>query len=194
LIKLFSEIRWKGSDENNAIYLSFDDGPNPDSTSIILDILKENQVKASFFCLGKNVEKYPDLFKRILDEKHMVGNHGYEHLSGWISQNKAYLDDVEKADERIRSRLFRPAFGRIKYSQYRSLRKKYQIVMWSMMPGDFDKRIEAKKLSDYIIKNTKPGEIITLHDNEGSIASIKAILGELILALKAQNFTFQTLD
>ena len=163
--KLFPGLVWTIPNEKNQVFLTFDDGPDPEVTPWILDTLGKYNAKATFFCLGKNVEKYPDLFERIKKEGHAVGNHSYSHLDGWKTRNKDYFEDVEKADKLIGRNLFRPPYGRIKPSQIRELKKKYKIVMWDVLSGDFDPGKKTNKRLENIIQVTKSGSIIVFHDN-----------------------------
>lgn len=163
--KLFPEALWS-SKSDSKLRWTFDDGPHPESTPAILDFLKENNITATFFCLGKNVERYPDLYKRIIAAGHQVGNHGYEHISGWNSSLEVYLANIDKASEFIDSDLFRPAYGRMTWHQYRSITQlsQKQIVMWSDMPGDFESKLSAEKLSNRMNRTTHENSIIVLHD------------------------------
>lgn len=119
--------------------LTFDDGPDPDSTPKILEIINRYHINALFFCNGRSAEKYPDLIKQIKEEGHLVGNHGYSHLNGWNTSLKRYIADIENADSFTSSDLFRPPYGRLRLIQYLKLRRKYKIVFWDIMPYDFDK-------------------------------------------------------
>ena len=121
------------------LFLTFDDGPNPDSTPALLRTLGIYKVKALFFCDGRAAEKYPELIELIISQGHVIGNHGYGHLNGWKTPENIYLEDVSKAATFINSGLFRPPYGRIRLSQYNKLREKYRIVFWDLMPYDFDK-------------------------------------------------------
>ncbi len=164
--KLFPEAVWS-SQGDSKLRWTFDDGPHPDSTLDILEFLKENNITATFFCLGKNVEQYPELYKQILAAGHQVGNHGYEHISGWNSSLNSYLTNIKKASEIIDSDLFRPAYGRMTWKQYKSVTRlaRKQIVMWSDMPGDFETKLSPQRLSKRMHSTTDENSIIVLHDN-----------------------------
>lgn len=164
LQSLFPGMIWRIPNERNNIFLTFDDGPDPHVTPRVLDTLAKHNAKATFFCLGRNVEKYPDLFDRIKAEGHRVGNHTYSHLDGWRTRNKNYFKDIERANKIIRSNLFRPPYGRIKPSQIRVLKEKYKIVMWSWMFEDYkQKEISNKNFNKYMNK-IQNGEILVFHD------------------------------
>lgn len=169
--RLFPSIIWDFPNVENKIYLTFDDGPHPEITPWILEQLKKHNAKATFFCLGKNVEKYPEIIKQILEDGHTIGNHGYAHLNGWNTNDVEYLEDAEKCNKLLvkntNNGLFRPAYGKIKISQISNLKSKYNIVNWSLMPGDFDQNITSEKCFENLCK-AKVGDIIILHDNEKS--------------------------
>ncbi len=165
LRKLFPGLIWTIPNDENRVFLTFDDGPDPEVTPWVLDLLGKHNAKATFFCLGKNVEKYPDLFQRIKDEGHAVGNHTYSHPDGWRTKNRDYFADIERADRLIGSRLFRPPYGRITPSQIRVLKKKYKIVMWDLLPGDFDPKTSVEKCTRRIEKYTQSGSVVVLHEN-----------------------------
>jgi len=164
LRRLFPDLVWRMPAEDNAVYLTFDDGPDPEGTPRLLDLLAEHGIKATFFCVGRQVEKFPAIFERIKKEGHGVGNHTYSHLSGWTTSNKKYFEDIERADKIIGSRLFRPPYGRIRPSQIRVLKKKYTIVMWDLMTGDFSPRQTPEKISRRVEKYLRPGSVVVGHD------------------------------
>ena len=172
---LFKDIIWDIPDSDK-VYLSFDDGPDPDSTPILLEFLQAQEIHASFFCTASKIERYPELYASILEHGHVVHNHGYGHKSAWNQSVSAFTEDVEKADRIIRSAYFRPPYGRMRPGHYLKLRKKYKIVMWSLMPGDFsDKRTEQDMM--YIAENQLfPGDIVVLHDNADCLNKIKAFI------------------
>jgi len=164
LKKLFPGLVWQMPAEDGAVYLTFDDGPDPEGTPRILDWLAENDARATFFCIGRQVEKYPAIFERIKREGHAVGNHSWSHLSGWTTSNSRYFEDIERADEVIGSKLFRPPYGRIRPSQIRHLKQKYTIVMWDVMSGDYDPDESVAKVGRRIRENCSDGKIIVCHD------------------------------
>ena len=141
---------WNIPNNDKEVFLTFDDGPTPLITHHTLDILKKHQIKATFFCLGKQVEKHPEIFKKIIDEGHAVGNHSYSHLKGWTTKNEQYLEDVRKGEAIIKSNLFRPPYGKIKRSQVNLLNPQTKIILWDVLPGDFSPSNNVEK----IISNT----------------------------------------
>lgn len=187
---LYSQLIWEIPNNSNKIYLTFDDGPTPEITDWTLDILKKHQIKATFFCLGQNVEKHPEIFQRIIDEGHAIGNHSYSHLSGWKSKDEDYFKDVDKASSKIDSKLFRPPYGRITKSQAKYLKQDYNIIMWSVISGDFDSKTSPEKCLDNVIKNTTGGSIIVFHDSEKASTNLKYALPKAIELLSEKGFVF----
>ena len=190
LTYLFSSFIWKIPNDNKTVYLTFDDGPTEKVTRKILEVLKNEKVKASFFCVGKNVEKYPDLFACIKAEGHAVGNHTNTHLNGWKTNKKQYLEDVEEADKLIKSNLFRPPYGKLNWRSKKDLQRKYKIVMWDVAGGDFDQYLGIKDVVKNIINNVNPGSIVVLHDNQKFMAKTVEALPIIIKELKAKKYRF----
>ncbi len=177
--------------DDKVVYLTFDDGPIPESTPAILDILESFSAKATFFCLGKNVEQNLDLFNQIKQKNHSTGNHSYNHLNGWTTKNKAYFDDIEKADKFINSTVFRPPYGKISPCKIKHLKRKYKIVMWDVLSGDFDPGISVKKCINNVVNNIRPGSIIVFHDNlKAKSTTIKA-LPEILKILSDADYKFK---
>ena len=131
-------LTWKLPTTEPVLYLTFDDGPIPEVTPWVLDTLESYNARATFFCVGHNVEKHPDLFQRLLNEGHSVGNHTFSHLNGWETENIAYFNNIRHCAHLVKSPLFRPPYGRITPSQRQYLLRHYQIVMWDVLSGDFD--------------------------------------------------------
>jgi peptidoglycan/xylan/chitin deacetylase (PgdA/CDA1 family) len=171
--------------------LTFDDGPHPDSTPHILEILEASNVKAVFFCSGWEAEKYPEIVNLIVSKGHVIGNHGYNHLSGWKTNVSVYIENANKAEEFTSSGLFRPPYGRIRPSQYRELVKKYRIVFWDLMPYDFDEKMDRKRVLNILKKKIRPGSVIVLHDKTSS--SCLSFLAEFIKYAENIGYKFVTL-
>lgn len=166
---------WSFPKEKNAVYLTFDDGPIPEVTPWVLDKLKEFDVKATFFCIGTNVKKHPELFNRIIAEGHSVGNHTHRHLNGWVTATDLYLADFEAASEimkpyeehnRSSSSLFRPPYGKLKSAQSKRIKQKgYTIVMWDVLSFDWDQTISPEKCLENVQDSMEPGSIVVFHDS-----------------------------
>ncbi len=163
--KIFPSYQWFIDNQNNEIYLTFDDGPTPNITEWILLKLEEYQAKATFFCIGKNVVLYPELYQEIIRQGHAVGNHTHNHLKGWGTSTSAYIQNVEKASEYIDSNLFRPPYGRIGVNQTRILKEKFKIIMWESLSFDYDRKISPKVCAKNVISTAKVGSIIVFHDS-----------------------------
>ncbi len=183
----YKDLIFKIPEKENRVYLTFDDGPNPETTPFILETLKQHNAKATFFCLGKNVASYPDLFQQIINDGHGIGNHGYNHLNGWQTQTKEYLEDVQKASEIIHSTLYRPPYGKIKVSQIKELKERFKIIIWDVAAQDYRMDISAETVKKNILGNTTAGSIIVMHDSLKAKENIKAILSPTVEKL-GENF------
>lgn len=181
------------SDEEKVLYLTFDDGPNMNTTPQLLAILEKFDVKATFFCLGKNVENNEDLFS-LIKNSHAIGNHGYLHLDGFKTPKKTYVDNVKNSEDIIESNFFRPPYGRIRPAQYKLLKQKYKIVLWTDMPGDFDVNVSKELLLERLISAIKPAAVIVLHDNLKSIEKLAYALPLFLEDALNQGFTFKILE
>lgn len=174
---LIPGISFSLSGEKQAVYLTFDDGPNPETTPRILELLAKHDAKATFFCLGLNVEKYPAAYDSILAEGHAIGNHSWSHPNGWLTGTRKYLENIERASEMIRSNLFRPPYGRITPGQYLRLRKKYEIIMWTRQFADYRKNFDPAVSS---LSGIHPGDILVMHDSVKTSAPTLRILSRLL--------------
>lgn len=187
------------------LYLTFDDGPLPAVTDFVLDVLKQKNVKATFFCVGENVEKYPAVFRMICEEGHSTGNHTFSHVNGWKMHTPAYLANVAHCDrviargeDRIVSPdagkpLFRPPYGKLKRSQYSGLCSRYKIVMWDVLSGDFDKNTSPEKCLSNVTDNMRNGSIIVFHDSLKAQKNMEYALPRFIDAALAEGFSFDVL-
>ena len=194
LKKLYPNCIWGINNEQRNIYLTFDDGPHPTITPIVLEHLKKYQAKATFFCIGQNVEKFPEIYKQIIEEGHAVGNHTHHHLNGWKTDDEKYLADIVEAKQLIDSDLFRPPYGRITRFQLAQLRKiKYQlsVIMWTVLSGDFDYNITKEKCLQNVLKNTKPGSIVVFHDSEKAKEKVLYALPKMLTYFTQKGFGFK---
>jgi peptidoglycan/xylan/chitin deacetylase (PgdA/CDA1 family) len=158
-------VIWEMPKGEKRIFLTFDDGPVPEVTPAVLKILSDFNVKASFFCVVENIQKYPYLLDRILEEGHTVGCHTFNHLNGWKTNNTDYVDNIRKCDAYIQTRLFRPPYGKITPSQINLLKDKYFTILWTVLSGDFDSRINGEQCLKNVVMNTKDGSIVVFHDS-----------------------------
>lgn len=170
------------------LFLTFDDGPDPESTVLIISILETYKIKALFFCCGEAAEKYPGLMELVISRGHLVGNHGYSHLDGWRTSVSEYVADAEKAASFTSRLLFRPPYGRITISQFIKLRRKFKIIFWDLIPYDFDKGLGINKTLRVLEKKIRPGSVIVLHDRKGSNAI--SLLENFILSAQGRGFSF----
>ena len=189
---LFPSGIWKGK-ESDSIYLTFDDGPNPEVTPWVLDLLNEFQIKATFFLVGKNVKDYPELLNRIISEGHQIGNHTMNHECGTKTGLNSYITSVSQAEIHIQSDLFRPPYGKITRNQFKKLLDGgKKIVFWSWLSYDFDKNISPKKIIQKA-KDIKGGDILVFHDSEKGFPNLKNSIIEIIEQLKSRGLKFKTL-
>lgn len=184
---------WRMEKDAPVIYLTFDDGPIEDLTPWVLDTLRHYQVKATFFCVGQNIERNGPIFKRILDEGHQAGNHTYNHIKGWKTSNRDYFDNVEKCELLINTKLFRPPYGRIKKSQFKQLSKEYKVIFWDVLTYDYDKLVSPETCLDNSIRYTRPGSIIVFHDNIKAQKNLKYALPQYIEHFLKLNYKFAIL-
>jgi peptidoglycan/xylan/chitin deacetylase (PgdA/CDA1 family) len=190
---LFPNYTWKISTKKKMIYLTFDDGPVPEVTPWILDQLAKFKAKATFFCVGENVKKHPDIFQRIKDEGHSVGSHTFNHCNGWITDNVPYYHNVRYAAQLVGTELFRPPYGRIKRKQAQFLQRHYRIVMWDVLSGDFDQDLQPPEVAQNVIKNAKAGSIVVFHDSIKALKNVKGALPSVLEYFSEKGFTFDAL-
>lgn len=189
----FPDLIWEMPSDEKSVYFTFDDGPTSDITQFILDTLEEYEAMATFFCLGKNAVLKTEEFASIKAKGHAIGNHGFNHLDGWRVPNSTYFDDVESAHNVIQSTLFRPPYGRITPSQISHLKSKYKIVLWSIMPGDFDTKLPKEKALENLLNHVKPGSIIVLHDSDKAFPIMRYVLPNALEGLKKDGYAFKAL-
>ena len=201
----YRRAEWRVKTAEKKIYLSFDDGPHPEITNWVLDVLKEYNGKATFFCVGENVRKHSEVYKRILNENHSVGNHTYNHVYGWRTDTKNYVSNVERCAEimnlssiihlpsSITHPLFRPPYGKMKPSQYSILNTQYSIVMWDVLSGDFDNKITKEKCLQNCVDYSREGTIIVFHDSQKAKANLEFALPKFLKHFSEIGFSFEKL-
>ncbi len=187
---LYPYATWHRSRAEKSIFLTFDDGPIPDVTPEILNILKTYGVKATFFCVGENIIRHPELFRRLTAEGHSIGNHTFNHLNGWKTADGRYLSNVQACQDLIHSRLFRPPYGRAKKTQLRQLKNTYQIIMWDVMSGDFDPGLSPEKCLKNVLTHTTNGSVVVFHDNIKAASRVLYALPRAIEHWQTQGYTF----
>ena len=191
---LYPRATWRMNSSEHAVYLTFDDGPIPESTPFILQTLAEFGVKATFFMVGDNVRKHPDLYRQIVAAGHQVGNHTYHHLGGFKHLAKTYIDDTERANDLIGAHLFRPPHGCMSHSQYFWLRRRYRIVMWDLVTRDYSKWLTADDVFENVRRYARNGSIITFHDSLKSIDKLHSALPRSLKWLREQGYEFKTFE
>ena len=198
--RYFSNYIWDIPNKNNCIYLTFDDGPTPEITEWVLKLLKEENIKATFFCIGKNIQAHPEIFKQLVNEGHAVGNHTHDHYNGWKNSDETYLENTKSCDAIIkttigrRPHLFRPPYGRIKRGQAKKIKELgYKIIMWDVLSADFDNQITPEKCLYNVTSTVKSGSIIVFHDSLKAAKNLKYALPKAIVYLKQKGFTFETI-
>jgi peptidoglycan/xylan/chitin deacetylase (PgdA/CDA1 family) len=194
IMKLMKNFIWHKSRSVKTIYLTFDDGPTPEITEKVLQILDEYNAKATFFCLGRNVERHPEIFEAIKKHGHSVGNHTYSHLQGWKNRIKTYIQDAELASHFIQSELFRPPYGRIKAAQAKYLRKEYKMIMWDVLTHDYNQSLPSKMCLRNAIRSTRNGSIVVFHDSVKASENLFYALPKFLEHFSAKGFKFEKIE
>ena len=191
---LYPRATWRMDKHEKAVYLTFDDGPIPEATPFILDTLAEFGIHATFFMVGDNVRKHPELYRRVVEEGHRIGNHTFHHMGGFKHSVKTYNADAEQANELLHTNLFRPPHGWMRLDQYIWLGRKYRIVMWDLVTRDYSKWMTADDVLANVKRYARNGSIITFHDSLKSIEKLRFALPESIKWLKEQGYSFKTFE
>ena len=193
LRSFYPSLEWSVKNNSNSVYLTFDDGPHPQITEQVLDILDQYNAKATFFCVGDNVRKYPKTYQKIIASGHKTGNHTFHHLNGWISANSKYFQDVEEAAKLIDSNLFRPPYGKISPYQIFRLKKRYRIIMWTVLTYDFSKTISPQVCLQNALLGLKAGSIIVFHDSDKSKKNMQFALPRFLEQSQKMGFNLKSL-
>lgn len=205
--RIFSNYVWDVSNTENKIYLTFDDGPIPEITEWVLEELKKYNAKATFFCIGNNIEKHPEIFEKLINEGHSIGNHTFNHLNGWKTSTNEYVENVKLCEFSISnpkcfasslsrgSKFFRPPYGKIKTSQSKKLRQLgYKIIMWDVLSADYDTAITPEKCLENVLENVSSGSIIVFHDSLKAFPNLEYTLPRALQHWKEKGFVFGKLD
>lgn len=190
---VYRKVTWRKDNRLKNIYLTFDDGPIPKVTPWVLDILDLYDIKATFFCVGENVWRYPEIYKEILRRGHRTGNHTFNHQRGFFTSTKRYLENVEKAACYVKSDLFRPPHGELRSVQYFQLRKKYQIIQWDVITRDYNPDLTGEQVFGIVKKYARNGSIVVFHDSLKSESNMRYALPKAIEYLLAQGYSFEKL-
>lgn len=197
---IFKKYTWRFGNQKKEIYLTFDDGPTPKITTFVLDELKKYNAQATFFCIGKNTVNHPSIFKRILNENHAVGNHTHNHLKGFKSSCKQYVENVLIAEKNMhqinklanQGKLFRPPYGKIKKSQAEKLISLgYHIIMWDVLSADFDTKISKETCLQNVLKNAKNGSVIVFHDSDKASQKLYYVLPKVLAHYSQLGYEFK---
>ena len=199
--RFFYNYSWRIKTNEKEIYLTFDDGPVPEFTPWVLEILEKYDAKATFFCVGENIKKYPHIYQEIKDRNHSIGNHTFNHLEGWKTPTNKYIKNTLKADSYLQDttdknnkKLFRPPHGRIRPNQARILRKKgYKIIMWDVLSGDFDQGLSKESCLKHTIKHISNGSIVVFHDSVKSFKNLDYVLPKVLEHFKQKGYRFKSL-
>lgn len=199
LKKIYPARLWSVSTNKKIIYLTFDDGPHPIATPFILDQLHQYQAKATFFCIGKNVLAYPEIYDRIIGEGHKTGNHTNNHLNGWQTKNSIYLADVAECAKAVETDLFRPPYGKLRSSQAKKIaeiirKPTAKIVMWDVLSGDFDESLSKEKCLENVIENAGPGSIVVFHDSQKAWEKMSFALPQILSHFNKKGFFFEKIE
>ncbi|MDR0863935.1 MAG: polysaccharide deacetylase family protein [Candidatus Symbiothrix sp.] len=190
----FPGAHWRFRTKEKAVYLTFDDGPIPEVTPWVLDLLDKYHIQATFFCVGDNVRKYPDTYRQVIERGHLVGNHTFHHLKGLKVTTKTYWKDVREAEQLIKSNLFRPPHGHLRFPQLLQVKKHFKVIMWDVVTRDYSCLTTAEEVFDNVKKYTRNGSVIVFHDSLKAEAKMKEVLPKAIDWLLEQGYTFKLIE
>ncbi|QMU31358.1 polysaccharide deacetylase family protein [Adhaeribacter radiodurans] len=197
---LFPEYVWRKTSKEKCIYLTFDDGPVPEVTEFVLQQLAIYQAKATFFCVGENISRYPDITRSIVEQGHFLGNHTYNHLRGWATETDTYVQNIalcqqqiEKYQPKQATNLFRPPYGRIGRKQFREIKSAYRVIMWEILTYDFDNTLPAEVGLQRILKQTTAGSVVVFHDSVKAFPNLQYLLPRFLRYFAGIGYSFNTL-
>lgn len=200
--QIFSKFIWDIPNTENKVYLTFDDGPIPKITEWVLDQLKTHNAKATFFCIGDNIDKHPELFKKVIRDGHAIGNHTFNHLNGWKTATGAYIENTKRCDATIekwainlKSKIFRPPYGKIKIAQSKEIQKLgYKIIMWDVLSADFDQNLSKEGCLENVLSNIESGSVIVFHDSIKAFKNLEYVLPRTLAYLQENNFICDVIE
>lgn len=192
--KLFPNFTWRIPSAEKVLYLTFDDGPIPAVTPWVLDQLKKYDAQATFFCVGDNIRKNPEIFDQVVEAGHAVGNHTFNHLNGWTTDNVKYFLNVRRCAHQVNSALFRPPYGRLMPKQAEFLQRHYRIVMWDVLSGDFDPELSPEQCFSNVINHAKQGSIVVMHDSLKAWDRLEYVLPKMLEHFAAKGYQFRRLE
>jgi peptidoglycan-N-acetylglucosamine deacetylase len=200
---LYPNFIWRIPSSKKEIFLTFDDGPIPEITEFVLEELNKYQAKATFFCIGGNIEKYPNVFQKVVNQQHTIGNHTFNHLRGWDTEEDIYIENFRKCEDEIFKQilnpksqipnLFRPPFGRIKRSQAKEILKTHEIVMWDVLTGDYDQSLSKERVLSKALQHTEQGSIVLFHDSIKASKNMMYALPKFLEHFSERGFIFKAL-
>ena len=193
LRKIYSSLTWHIPVTDKKVFLTFDDGPIPEVTPFVIDILKKHNALATFFCIGKNVETNPDLYNRIISEGHTTGNHTHTHINGWRTKRDVYIESVKLCAQKVKSNLFRPPYGKISRKQIKAIAPHYKIIMWDVLSYDFDKKVTQEKCLQNVLENVRPGSVIVFHDSIKAFNNMSYALPIVLEKLTLLGYSFDAI-
>jgi peptidoglycan/xylan/chitin deacetylase (PgdA/CDA1 family) len=194
--KLYPQLQWNCDRSQRVIYLTFDDGPIPIVTPFVLNTLKQYNAKATFFCIGDNVQKHPEIYQQLLTDGHAIGNHTFNHLKGWKTEDEVYIDNFLRADDLLKTPLFRPPYGRIRRSQIKQLKilePDLKIIMWDVLSGDFDMTLKPADCLKGVLKHTGNGAIVVFHDSLKAFTRLEYVLPRALEFWSKAGYRFETI-
>ena len=192
--ELFPNFTWKVPSEDKVIYLTFDDGPIPDVTPWVLEQLAQYNAKATFFCVGDNIEKHPEVFEQVRAAGHSICNHSFNHLNGWSADNIPYFHNIRHCANLTKTILFRPPYGKLRPRQTQFLLRHYRIVMWDVLSGDFDPNITEEQCLLNVTRNVEPGSIVVFHDSRKAEEKLRYALPKTLAYFAEQGYRFEALN